>query len=298
MYKSYWFYFLSFIIAVSLLCSCSTAKKAQSTKEALIAIDSQLVQSKHDLSRLDEQRKNKQSKNEIDDTASNRIQKYISKTKNEIDTAIKENTLLIGETVVAREDWNKLKDALLKSQKSLKSIQDKTSFINDLLKRNTVVKLDQDVIFKPGEYEVSPAVAEAIGKFFEPAALGVDSFISKYPDFSLSLVITAKGYADGTTIATDSKLYKELKDQLKLQTETPTSKDLNNQLSRLRAKKVIELFQDFTNARSGKRKLSNEHILYLFEGKGETFPDPSISNYKIDDPRRRVVLLFWSIFPE
>lgn len=298
MYKNYWFYFLTFIIAAFFLLSCSSAKKAQSRREALIAVDSQLAQSKNYLSQLDVQRKNKQSKNEIDDTASSRIQKYISKTKGEIDTAIQENTLLIGKTLVAREDWNKLKEALLKSQKSLKNIKDKTSFINDLLKRNTVVKLDQDVIFKPGEYEVSPAVAAAIGKFFEPAALGVDSFINKYPDFNLSLVITAKGYADATTIATDSKLYKELKDQLKLQTETPTAKDLNDQLSRLRAKKVIELFQDFTTTRSGKRKLSNEHILYLFEGKGETFPDPSVTNYKTDDPRRRVVLLFWSIFPE
>lgn len=298
MYKSCCLYFLIFLAAPFFLFSCSSAKKTQARREALIRVDSQLLQSKNYLTQLDIQRKNKQTQNEIDDTASGRIQKFISKTKNEIDTAIKKNTLLIGETVVAREDWNKLKDALTKSQKSLKNIKDKATFINDLLKRNTVVKLDQDVIFKPGEYEISPDVAVAIGKFFEPAALGVDSFINKYPDFNLSLVITAKGYADGTAIATDSKLYKELKEQLKLQSGNPTSKELNHQLSRLRAKKVIELFQDFTTARSGKRKLSNEHILYLFEGKGEAFPEPSVTNYKIDDARRRVVLLFWSIFPE
>src|ERR1700741_2970148 len=155
--------------------SCSPGKKVSSRRDAIANIDSQLVQHKKVLSQLEAQRKNKQTSNEIDDTASSRIQKFISKAQNEIDQTVSKNTVLIGETEVAREDWNKLKKALTESQKSLKNIKDKVAFINDLLKRNTVVKLDQDVIFGPGQYEVSPEVAAAIGNFFEPAAKEIDT---------------------------------------------------------------------------------------------------------------------------
>jgi len=286
-----------FISLSSILFSCSTQQKAQSRRNSIAKIDSQLVQNKNLLNTLDKQREKKLATNEMLDTASISIHKFINKTKAEIQEQVTKDSLLIGETAVAREDWNKLKSALTISQRSLASISNKVQFIKDLLERNRVVKLDQDVIFKPGEYEVTPEIAASIAKFFEPAAAGMDTFIQKYPDFSLSLVINAKGYADGTTISESSRLYKDLKDQLQLQTNSPTNKELNQQLSNLRAKKVIELFQDFTTARSGKRK-SNEHILYLYEGKGEDFPNPTISNYKTDDARRRVVLLFWSIFPD
>jgi hypothetical protein len=290
---------LLYVIVISALVfySCSGSQKAQSRRSAIQAIDNQLEEHKRTLGKLDMQRKEKQELNQIDDTASSRIQKFISRAQAEIDTTVKRNILLIGDTEVDREDWNKLKKALTQSQKSLKNITDKVSFINDLLKRNTVVKLDQDVIFRPGQYEVSPEVAAAIGNFFEPAARQIDTFIKKYPSFPLSLVITAKGYADGTTISESSALYRDLKQRLRLQTDQPTNKELNKELSSARAQKVISLFQQFTTDRSGKGE-GIRNILYLYEGKGETFPNPKISDYKVDDPRRRVVLLFWSVFPD
>lgn len=297
MFKNRIPYTIIVISACLLFYSCISPQKAQSRRDSIASIDSQLVQKKNLLTELDQQREKKLATNEMLDTASVSIQRFINKTKEEIQGQVTKDSMLIGETEVAREDWNKLKKALTASQTSLKNISNKVQFIKDLLERNRVVKLDQDVIFRSGEYEVAYDIATSIAKFFEPAATGIDSFILKYPDFSLSLVITAKGYADATTINESSKLYKELKEQLKLQTPSPTNKELNQQLSNLRAKKVIELFQEFTTARSGNRK-SNQHILYLYEGKGETFPNPTISDYKTNDPRRRVVLLFWSIFPD
>jgi hypothetical protein len=287
----------TFLSSVIILCSCSGPKKAQSRSSAIAAIDSQLVLHNQTLNKLEIQRKNKQELNQIDDTASSRIRKFISKAQEEIDQVVKRNVMLIGGTEVQRDDWNKLKKALTQSQKSLKNVSDKVAFINDLLKRNTVVKLDQDVIFQPGQYEITPEVAAAIGSFFEPAAREIDTFIRKYPSFPLSLVITAKGYADGTTISESSALYRDLKQRLRLQTEQPTNKDLNKELSSARAQKVISLFQQFTTDRSGKDG-GIRNILYLYEGKGENYPNPKVTDYKTDDPRRRVVLLFWSVFPD
>ncbi|MBL0068765.1 MAG: hypothetical protein IPP39_09825 [Chitinophagaceae bacterium] len=68
-------------------------------------------------------------------------------------------------------------------------------------------------------------------------------------------------------------------------------------MSSKRAKSVIELFQTFTKGRSSDGT-NIKNIIFLYEGKGESLPNPKLNDYKIDDPRRRVVLLFWGVFPD
>jgi flagellar motor protein MotB len=279
------------------LYSCVPQQKAVSHKQQLAVLDSQLAQHSQKLKELDAKRQTKQDLNEIDDTASARIKKYIGIATAEIDKLVTQNSILIGETEVDRADWNRLKKALTLSGVTSKLISDKVNFINDLINRNMVVKLDQDVLFQPGKYTVAPELAEAIGKFFEPAAKEIDLFTQKYPDFPLSLVITAKGYADGTSIVEGTPLYKDLTDGLKLSGKTPDNKDLNKELSSKRADAVIQLFKKYTYGRSTMGG-SVKNVLFLTEGKGDAFPNPKIFDYSIDDGRRRVVLLFWSVFPE
>jgi outer membrane protein OmpA-like peptidoglycan-associated protein len=277
--------------------SCVPQQKAVSHKQQLAVLDSQLSQHSKKLKELDAKRQNKQEQNEIDDTASSRIQKYIGVTTAEIDKLIAQNSILIGNMVVEKDDWNKLKKALTLSQKTSKMINDKVNFINDLINRNMVVKLEQDVLFEPGKYTVAPAVADAIGKFFEPAAREIDLFTQKYPDFPLSLVITAKGYADGTSIVEGTPLYKALLEGIKLSGTTPDNKELNKELSRKRASSVIELFQKYTKDRSTMGG-SVKNVMFLTEGKGDALPSIKITDYSLSDPRRRIVLLFWSVFPD
>jgi len=277
--------------------SCTPQKKIVSTKKDLVAVDSQLVAHSNQLKELDAKRQKKQDQNEIDDTANARIQKFINKTNAEIDTLIRQNTIMIGETAVDKDDWKRLVKTLSESRMSSKKIGDKISFLSDLISRNMVVKIDQDVLFEPGKYTVAPAMAAVIGKLFEPAAKEIDLFTRKYPDFPLSLVITAKGYADATLIAEGSSLYKDLKDKLKLENPNPNGSDLNKALSNARAFEVKELFKKFSTGRSSDGS-NLKNVVYLYEGKGDKFPDPKITDYKVDDPRRRVVLLFWSVFPE
>lgn len=285
------------LITSLLLFSCLPQKKIVSTKKELTAVDSQLVVHSNHLKELDVQRQKKQDQNEIDDTTNSRIQKFINKTNAEIDTLINRNTILIGETVVNKDDWKRLLSTLSSSRMSSKKIGDKISFLSDLISRNMVVKIDQDVLFEPGKYTIAPEMANTIGKLFEPAAREIDLFTRKYPDFPLSLVITAKGYADATAISEGSSLYKDLKDRLKLNNPNPDTKDLNKELSNARAQQVSELFKKFSAGRSADGS-NLKNVLYLYEGKGDRFPDPKVADYKVDDPRRRVVLLFWSVFPE
>ncbi len=289
---------LLLICIAILLFSCVPQQKATTHQQQLSVLDSQLMKHQKSLKELDAKRQKKQDSNEMDDTVSSRIKKFIGMTNSEIDKLVAQNSILIGDVEVDKNDWNRLKKALTLSQKTSKLISDKVNLLNDLINRNTVVKLDQDVFFEPGKYTVSPAVVAAIGNFFEPAAKEIEVFIKKYPDFPLSLVITAKGYADATNISEGSSLYKDLKEDLKLSgKDNLTNDDLNKALSNKRAKSVIDLFKTFE-----KRLASNgnniSNLLFLHEGKGEALPNPKITDYKIDDPRRRVVLLFWGVFPE
>lgn len=279
------------------LYSCVPQQKAISHKQQLAILDSQLAQHSKELKDLDTRRQTKQDQNEIDDTASARIKKYIGMTTTEIDKLVTQNSILIGDMAVDRDDWNRLKKALVLSGVTSKMISDKVNFINDLINRNMVVKLDQDVLFQPGKYTVESQLADAIGKFFEPAAKEIDLFTQKYPDFPLSLVITAKGYADGTSIVEGTPLYKDLLEGVKMGGTSPDNKELNKELSRRRAEAVIQLFKKYTYGRSTMGG-SVKNILFLTEGKGDVFPNSKILDYSVDDPRRRVVLLFWSVFPE
>jgi outer membrane protein OmpA-like peptidoglycan-associated protein len=297
MYKIKSIYILLASFIAFHLYSCVPQQKAISHKQQLTVLDSQLTQHSKKLKELDAKRQTKQDQNEIDDTASARIKKYIGITTAEIDKLVKQNSILIGNTEVNRDDWNSLKKALLLSKGTSKMISDKVNFINDLINRNMVVKLDQDVLFQPGKYSVEAHLADAIGKFFEPAAKEIDLFTQKYPDFPLSLVITAKGYADGTSIVEGTLLYKELTDGVRLSGIPPDNKELNKELSRRRAEAVIQLFKKYTYGRSTMGG-SVKNILFLTEGKGDVLPNPKITDYSIDDARRRVVLLFWSVFPE
>ena len=288
---------------VSLLCvvalyltSCVPQKQVTSTKKQLTEVDAQLQQHSTDLKSLDQKRQNKKDKNEIDDTASTRLNKFIGQTNSEIDKLIAQNTLFIGTTSVNKDDWERLQTALTVSKSTSKLIGNKVALIDELINRTTVIKLEQDLIFGLGQYVLSPANANNINKVFAPATKEIDYFIKKYPDFPLSLIITARGYADATTISESSGLYRSLQERLKMSGRPPTAEDLNKELSSARAESVIKLLKTYSISKSADG--TDIKVLHLFEGKGDKFPDPKITDYKADDPRRRIVLLFWSLFPD
>lgn len=289
---------LLLILGVMLsLFSCISQKKFVAAKSDLSKENETHASYEAKLATLDEQRAKKQEQNELADTVDLQIRKFINKTNTEIDTLIDKNKVLINGNLVSKDDLNRIMKVIASTKLASQLINKKILFLEDLIKTNMVVKLDQDVLFEPGSYKVSPAVIANIGKLFEPAAKEIDKFASKYQDFTLSLVISIKGYADATTINEGSSLYNNLKARLTLSNSNPDAKELNKELSRARAEEVKKLFTKYAESRSD-NGLYTKNIFYIYEGKGEQFPDPKITNYSIDDPRRRIVLLFWSIFPD
>ncbi len=274
-------------------CSCIPQHKVAATKKELSQQDSLLQLFDHQFDQLEVKRKEKESLNETDDTANARIRNFFNKTRDEIEQLHKENTILIGTVEVKKDDWERLRKNLAICLNATKRINGKILFLTDIINRNTVLRLDQDVLFEPGRFIVAPNLVESIGKLFEPVSIEIDSFTKKYPDFPLSLAISAKGYADATDISEGSPLYKDLQKEVLFTGQTVTRETLNKALSNLRAKSVIELFQSYTKTRG-----NTGGIIFLYKGKGEELPDPKITDYRPDDPRRRVVLLYWSVFPD
>ncbi|MCB0742065.1 MAG: hypothetical protein KDB92_13705, partial [Chitinophagaceae bacterium] len=262
------------LLIIFSLYACVPQKEVTHTKKQLAQVDINLIGHQQKMQKLNEQRQQKENDNEISDTASYKIKKFIDKTNTQIAELVAKNKILIGDVSVNKEDWLALQKALSFSREQEKLIGDKVSLIAELINRNTVIELDQDVIFGPGQYTLSPDVSQMISKMFAPVAKEINYFINKYPDFPLSLVLTAKGYADATTINKSSNLYQKLADRMKLSGKTDfTNEELNQELSNARAESVINLLKTFTVGKSPDGT-SVKNILYLFEGKGEKFPSP------------------------
>jgi hypothetical protein len=287
--------FLIFLLSLVLLTACSSQKKVIAAWEDLRSKEPQLTANENALNDLNEQIKKKAENNEIDDTTAVRIQRFVGVSKAEIDKLQAQKAILEGKTAIDKSDWETIRKNLEITNELLKSTADKLVMINDLLSRTLVLKIDEHIIFEPGKYKVSAIAAQTISKIFDPAANEIESFIKKYPGVDLSVVINANGFADGTSIAEGSALYKEIKAGIK--TPNPTNKDLNKELSRLRAEEAMSLFKKYFDLRFQPGN-NLKSILYTYEGKGDELPNPRISDYKIDDARRRVVLLYWSVFPE
>lgn len=90
------------LLAPVFFISCVSTKKMNSGKSKLNTLDSQLVSYHKDLERLDHARKEKEAKNQLDDTASNRIKKFIDNTAMRIDTIIEKNMVLVNGNEISR----------------------------------------------------------------------------------------------------------------------------------------------------------------------------------------------------
>lgn len=101
------------LLAPVFFISCVSTKKMNSGKSKLNTLDSQLVSYHKDLERLDHARKEKEAKNQLDDTASNRIKKFIDNTAMRIDTIIEKNMVLVNGNEISRSDWNNLNTAII-----------------------------------------------------------------------------------------------------------------------------------------------------------------------------------------
>ncbi|MFM2338604.1 MAG: hypothetical protein RL115_1797, partial [Bacteroidota bacterium] len=93
--------FLASFVSIYFL-ACVPQKQVSTQKISLSTVDSHLLRHKDELQVIDQKLQHKQAANEIDDTASNRIKRYIANTQIEIDTLIGRNSILIGQEIIKK----------------------------------------------------------------------------------------------------------------------------------------------------------------------------------------------------
>jgi hypothetical protein len=194
---------------------------------------------------------------------------------------IKTKILLIDSVVnkkaVAREYiFNMIEDGLSKSKPNLFSLA---------------------AFFGPGGFIIPDSKYNIAKKYFSPIIDSLVKFSNNYATVFRTATVTVNGYADGSNIGKGSKLYNTLADYLKK--SNPEKEELNGALSALRAEKISLLLTQLLKERFPDFKLISKIVFESNEaGMGEKLPDSKINNYKSNDERRRIVVIFWNVIPE
>ena len=138
-------YLLPLLIYLLFMAGCVPKQGITKARNDLSTVNQQLKQHDAGLTALEKDRKKKEQLNEIDDTASSRIKKFIDKTHQQLDTLVKNNIVLIGETALEKDDWDRLRKALSFSRKTSKTIGDKIEFLNELIEQNQWSQMANEV---------------------------------------------------------------------------------------------------------------------------------------------------------
>jgi hypothetical protein len=151
--------------------------------------------------------------------------------------------------------------------------------------------------FGPGGFSIPEEKLEKATLYFSPVIDSLIKFSNKYASKLRTATIIVNGYSDASNITKGSILYQKLAANLKI--DNPTKEQLNKSLSTLRAEELSKLFIKIINQKSTSfislPKITFENVEI---GRGEKLPDQSIKNYKVNDERRRIVIVFWTVLPD
>lgn len=151
--------------------------------------------------------------------------------------------------------------------------------------------------FGPGKYQIPTEKAEEAEKAFAPIIDSLIVFYNKYNDVPRSATLIILGFADGTGFNPQSDTYKTLAEILN--NPAPPKEILNAKLSELRAQNLGNTMETILTKRiSNFYYVKDVDFSFVEIGRGETFPNKNITDYTVNDERRRVVLFYWNILPK
>ncbi len=168
--------------------------------------------------------------------------------------------------------------------------------IEDGFTKSKRTMFNMAAFFGPGGYTIPENKYAMAEQYFGVILDSLIEFSNKYPDIIRKAQISVIGYADATNISKKSSVYPILTKQLNK--ENATREELNQALSALRAADLSK-FMEWMVKKRGIEFTGFDKIIFeiLESGEGENYPDPKITDYKTNDERRRIVVLFWSVLP-
>jgi Icc-related predicted phosphoesterase len=228
-----------------------------------------------------------------------RIAKYLQKIEdNTKEIKLLESRIGTPEDYAANSASIKARVLVIDSvvNKSAATRQYTFDMIEEGLQKSTKTLFSLAAFFGPGGYAIPAEKSEKARLYFSPVIDSLIKFSNKYAQTPRTATILVNGYADATQISKGSKLFNELGTSLKI--EEPSKAQLNTRLSALRAEELSKLFTKTIKEKSSDivapSKITFENIEV---GRGEQLPDATIKNYKANDERRRIVIVYWSVLP-
>lgn len=166
--------------------------------------------------------------------------------------------------------------------------------IADSKQRLIEEKLESDISFALGRYDLAEQGDRAIAEIVRKIVAGKNDSLSQYPDRTVTIKVKVTGYTDETGFRDGSPLIETLMAHcsiIRSQTGVQQRQALNRCLSELRARTISDRLFDFLSS-----QISELNTLVFIEqeveGKGEEIP-PGISNpYPTKDERRRICKVY------
>ena len=299
------FNFFSIVSISMLIVSCYSGKKAQMNQQVQQADSVQKAETKiveDTKKKVEDRLKAEVIDAEIADSIKNKITKYSS----DLDS-FKNAVSFIDKTInTSRRAY---KSNQTKVDSSFGLIDRYKTSSNYRLRRFTMINESLDIIvnqqhmfdlaafFGPGKYDIPTEKIEIAEKLFSPLVDSLVGFYNKYADVEKKATLVILGYADGSGFNTESDIYKSIMDKLK--DSYVTKEKMNQQLSEWRAVSIGDLMEFSIDKKIPNYKnIKAIDFLFVEKGKGEDYPSKLVTDYKVDDERRRVVLLFWNILPK
>lgn len=294
---------VTIISVLLLLTSCVGNRKITAVKNKVAGIEELLQKETAEIKGIADQAKAKLQTNRIDGNILDRIDKRLAKETNAIDSAQAQVNKL-NEILKDKKDTRKnYKTIILPVLDSLQKQSDLYAsrlalyfMIKDGLNVADFKQFDLAAFFGSGKYLIPEDKVDLASESFSPLIDSLKIFSNKYNEIPRTATLIILGFADGTGISEGSELYYTLLDELRK--PKAEKEELNKALSDLRA---LELIKQMTNLYIKRRSefinVEKLDIKYVAEGKGEALPLKSITDYGVDDERRRIVLCYWVVLP-
>ncbi len=295
---------LILITAGVLISSCVGNKKISAIKNKLKGIEEQMQKENAEIKNISTQADAKLLANKIDSNILNRIDKRLAKSTTRLDEAqLLANQLneILKDKKSTRKNYKSIVLPLLDSlQKQSNRYAQRLALylmIKDGLNVADFKQFDLAAFFGPGKYLIPEDKVDIAALSFSPVVDSLMLFSNKYNQYPRTATLIILGFADGTGINPGGELYYTLLDELrKPQAE---KEELNQKISELRANELIKQMTGlYLKKAKGFTEVEKLKIEYIGQGKGEALPVSGITDYAVDDERRRIVLCYWVVLPD
>jgi hypothetical protein len=291
-----------FIIAVACISSCSSSKRAgiatvTNTAKSMVLTETAM------LGNMENKKDKIAAEEKIDSILNAKINAKLKDYADELNTtdnAVKfiEAAIKSGKLFRKNKKEVEIKLKLIDNYTSDTALRLKRfAMIGDGLNIAQQYLFNLGAYFGAGQYDIPADKLEQAQQSFAIILDSLSNFYNRYTDIDRVATVTILGFADASGYNKEGDTYTTL---VKLLNDSvPTREMINQKISELRAKTMSNIMEVILSKKiPNYSAISKLDFIFLEIGKGEALPSKKITDYAVDDERRRVVLIFWNILPK